>query len=65
MSMQHITSLVDSGKTVSFYLAPENIKNKGKYICEVSIKDDGHIIFAETIESLLTKLERKNVQNDL
>jgi hypothetical protein len=61
MSLLHLKSLVDEKKTLTFRLAPDDMKEKGKYICEINSVDDEHILFADTIENLMNKLERKDV----
>lgn len=62
MSMQSLESLVDEKRTVSFYLAPEALKSKGKYVCEIGSSDDEHLLFADSFDELLNKLERKSLK---
>ena len=62
MSLLNLKNLVDERKTISFYLTPEDMQDKGKYVCEISSSDDEHLLFGNSIESLLSKLERRDVQ---
>jgi hypothetical protein len=63
MSVQHLTKLIHEGKRVSFYLSPT--PHRGKYVCDVDIKDDEHLVYADTVEELLRKLERKEFSGTL
>jgi len=63
VSAQHIANLIDNGKIVSFCLSTD----KGKYVCEISSKEKGkeeRFVFGDTIEEILNKLERKDIQKD-
>jgi hypothetical protein len=62
MSLEAIKNLIESGKTVSFYLTPENLKEHGMYTCQISAKDDEHLVFADTLLMLSEKLQRRDVQ---
>jgi len=60
MSLQALKSLIEENKTVTFYLNDaEPIKDHGKYVCQISFKDDEHLIFSDSIEELFSKLERR------
>ena len=58
MSMEHLAKLIDEGKKVSFYLSPSPYH--AKYVCDIEDrKDEEHMVFADTVQGLLVKLERK------
>ena len=58
MSIEHLAKLIDEGKKISFYLSPS--PHHSKYVCDIEDrKDEEHMVFADTVQGLLIKLERK------
>lgn len=58
MSMDHLQKLMDEGKKISFYLSPSPYHSK--YVCDIDDRrDEEHLVFADSIQGLLQKLERK------
>jgi len=56
--MEHLTKLIDEGKKISFYLSPS--PHHAKYVCDIEDrKDEEHMVFADTVQGLLVKLERR------
>jgi hypothetical protein len=60
MSIESIKNLIESGKTVSFYMTPDTLKEHGIYTCQVSAKDDEHLVFANTLQTLCEKMGRRD-----
>jgi hypothetical protein len=61
INIDHLKALVDEGKVVSLSKVPDDIKNKGKMMCQIESKDAEYFMFAETIEELFEKLKRREL----
>ena len=59
MSLEHLARLLDEGRRVSFFLSPDS--DRGKYVCDVGSKDEEHFVFANSVEGLVMKLERREM----
>lgn len=63
MSMEHLQKLMDEGKKISFYLSPS--PHHSKYVCDIEDRrDEEHLVFADTVQGLIQKLERKEFSGD-
>jgi len=62
MSMQQLTKIIDEGRQVSFFTSP--YPDRGKYVCDVGSEDEEHFVFANSIEGLFNKLNRKEITKE-
>jgi hypothetical protein len=55
-----LARLLEDGKCVSFYSTPEEGKNR-KFVAEITKSDEEIFVFADSIATLLQKLERREI----
>jgi hypothetical protein len=58
--IETLSKLVDEGKTITFYYSPDEGKER-LYTAEISKKDEEIFVYAQSMQSLLAKLERKDI----